>query len=286
VRYWIPFMFEPLEQAVGIARAADELGYEGLALADHVVVPERFASVHPSGETPFNAATPFPDPFTTIAAMATATTRLRFMSYVYILPMRDPFGVAKQVAAAAVLSDYRVVMGTGIGWLAEEFEILGQDFSTRGARTDEALEILTDFWDDGWAEHHGRHYDFERAGMFPVPAGPIPIWVGGKSDAALARAVRHDGWLGMNYPLDEVDRLLGRLAELRREAGDDRADFEVFVIPEAAPSSDLYRRLADAGVTSTMVIPWAMGDPAFASLGAKRDAMARFADTVLAGSAG
>lgn len=221
-----------------------------------------------------------------MAAMATATRTLRFMSYVYILPMRDPFSVAKQVATAAVLSDYRVVLGAGIGWLAEEFEVLGQDFSTRGRRTDEALEVMADFWDDGWAEHHGRHYDFARSGMFPVPERAIPVWIGGKSDAALARAVRHDGWLGMNYPLDEVEQLVGRLGELRRRHGDERADFEVFVIPEAQPSLDLYRRLEAAGVTSTMVLPWPIGDPAYASIESKREGMARFAETVLAPLAG
>ena len=286
MKFWIPFMFDPLEQAADVARAAEEFGYEGLALADHVVVPETFASVHPSGETPFTAETPFPDTFTTMTAMAAATTRLRFMSYVYILPMRDPYGVAKQVGTAAILSDYRMVLGTGVGWLAEEFEQQGQDFSTRGARTDEALAILRDFWDDGWAEHHGRFYDLPRSGMFPVPAGPIPVWVGGKSDAALARAVRQDGWLGMNYPLDEVERLLARLAEMRREAGDTRPEFEVFVIPEAMPSLDLYKRLADLGVTSTMGFGWAPGDPAAADLSAKREGLARFAEAFVEPLAG
>ena len=107
------------------------------------------------------------------------------------------------------------------------------------------MAIVRDFWDDGFAEHHGPHFDFPRSAMFPVPGGPIPIWIGGKSDAALRRAVRQDGWLGMNYPLDEVDQLLARLGQIRAEAGDHRSDFEVFVIPQAMPSADLYRRLTE-----------------------------------------
>jgi probable F420-dependent oxidoreductase len=274
-------MFEPPAQSVAIAELAETFGFEGIGMADHVVIPTGFGSVHPSGENPFRDTSGYLDTFITVGAMAQATTRLKFMSFVYIIPMRDPFSVAKQAATAAILSDYRVVLGAGVGWLAEEFGVLGREFSTRGQRTDEALDIIRDFWDDGFAEHHGRHFDFPRSAMFPVPSGPIPIWIGGKSDAALRRAVRQDGWLGMNYPMDEVDHLVARLGQIRAEAGDDRADFEVFVIPEAMPSTDLYRRLADAGVTSTMAAPWPPGDPAFADLGTKRAALERFAEDVL-----
>lgn len=281
MRFWIPLMFEPPDQSVAIAEIAERCGFEGLGLADHVVIPVGFGSVHPSGENPFRDTSGYLDTFITVGAMAQATSRLKFMSFVYIIPMRDPFSVAKQVATAAILSDYRVVLGAGVGWLEEEFEVLGRDFSTRGRRTDEALDIIRDFWDDGFAEHHGQHFDFPRSAMFPVPDGPIPVWIGGKSDAALRRAVRQDGWLGMNYPMDEVDQLLARLGEIRAEAGDHRADFEVFVIPEAMPSVDLYRRLTDAGVTSTMAGPWAPGDPAFADLETKRVALERFAEDVI-----
>ena len=88
LRCWVPVMFEPLEQMLDIARIAEDCGFEGLALADHVAVPERFASVHPSGENPFVPTTNFPDPLTTIAAMAAVTTRLHFLPYVYVLPAR------------------------------------------------------------------------------------------------------------------------------------------------------------------------------------------------------
>jgi len=117
--------------------------------------------------------------------------------------------------------------------------------------------------------------------MFPVPSGPIPIWIGGKSGAALARAARMDGWVGMNYDLDEVHHLLDELDRALVSAGRDREGFEVLVIPNAAPDADLYRRLADRGVTSTVALPWPTGDPAFASLAAKRAAMERFAEEVI-----
>ena len=281
VKFWLPLMFERTEQFVDVAVAAEELGYEGIALADHLVIPEAFASVHPSGEPMVLASSAFPDPFVMTAAMATVTSRLRFMSYVYILPMRDPFSVAKQVATASLVSSGRVVMGVGAGWLREEFEAMGHDPATRGRRMDEMLEVIADFWDDGWAEHHGEFYDFPRCSMLPAPAHDIPVWVGGKSEAALRRALRHDGWLGMNYGLDEVDVLLARLRAIRDTAEDTRAGFEVFVIPNAVPSPDLYADLEGKGVTSTLAFAWAPGDPAFDSIEAKRDAMAAFAGQFL-----
>ncbi len=276
-------MYERTEQFVEVAVAAERLGFEGIALADHLVVPERFASVHPSGEPMVLSSSPFPDPFVMTAAMATATATLRFMSYVYVLPMRDPFSVAKQVATASLVSGGRVVMGVGVGWLREEFAALGHDPGTRGRRMDEMLEVIGDFWDDGWAEHHGEFFDFPRCSMLPAPAGRIPVWVGGKSEAALRRAVRHDGWLGMNYGLDEIDVLLGRLAAVRAEAGQPGAPFEVFVIPNALPSQGLYEDLAAKGVTSTMALPWPPGDPAHDPIGAKLEALERFAAEFIRG---
>jgi probable F420-dependent oxidoreductase len=273
MRYWVPVIFEPHDQLLELARAAEACGYEGLALADHVAVPATFASVHPSGENPFTESSPFPDPFVSMAAMAAVTTTLRFMSYVYVLPMRDPFSVAKQVGTAALLSGNRVVLGVGAGWLTEEIALLGPDPRTRGRRMDEMLDVIRDLWDDGFAEHHGEHFDFDRIGMFPVPDQQVPIWVGGKSDAALRRAVRMGGWLGMNYGLDEIRSLLARLEEL---GGCE----EVFVIANALPSPDLYRQLEDWGVTSTLVMPWYPGDPSVSTLADKRAAMERLSETL------
>lgn len=285
MQFWMPYMFEDTSQMLEVARAADELGFAGIALADHIAIPQGFRSVHPSGDNPMDHTGLFPDPFTSIAAMATVTTRLRFMPYVYILPMREPFTVAKQAATVAALAQHRLALGVGVGWLREEIELLGQDPATRGRRTDEMIEVLRRFWRDGTAEFHGEFYDFGPTGMYPQPGGPIPVWIGGKSATALARAARNDGWLGMNYDLDEIDVLLGRLGEARARAADtgearDGA-FEVMVIPNALPSAALYDDLEAKGVTATIGMPWFPGDPAFATAAAKIDAMAGFADTFL-----
>jgi probable F420-dependent oxidoreductase len=283
--FWLAVMFEDNSQLLDIARTAEELGFTGIAVADHIAVPHGFRSLHPSGENPFAPDTHFPDPLTTIAAMAAVTTRLRFMPYVYILPMRDPFSVAKQAGTVAMLSDHRFVLGVGAGWLTEEIELLGFDPRTRGRRMDEMIDVIRGFWNGGTCEYHGAHFDFGPTSMFPAPDRPIPIWVGGKSDAALRRAARNDGWLGMNYDLDEIDVLLPKLRDARARhldaGGDAEAPFETLVIPNALPTPELYRSLEDKGVTATVCTGWPLGDPSAATLASKRASIESFAETFL-----
>jgi probable F420-dependent oxidoreductase len=281
MQFWLPLMFEPPEQSAAIARLAEEVGFEGLCLADHLVLPDGYRSVHPSGGNAFVYSTSFLDPFVLIGHMATATTRLRFMSFVYLVALRDPMSVAKQVGTAAILSGNRVVFGVGVGWLREEFEALGIEWSTRGRRADEALAVIRDFWADGTAHGDGPHFRFPESSMQPVPPAGIPILAGGQSDAALRRAVRNDGWLGMGYPLAEVLRLLARLRALRDEAGDDRKDFEVFVTAAETSTVDDYLGLAAEGVTATLGSPWYPGDPAFRDLATKRAALEEFARRII-----
>ena len=286
MKFWLAVMFEDNSQLLDIARSAEELGYTGIAVADHIVVPKGFASVHPSGENPFDHTTNFPDPLTTIAAMSAVTSRLEFMPYVYILPMRDPFSVAKQAGTVAMLSGYRLKLGVGAGWLREEVSLIGHDPAARGRRMDEMIDVIRRFWDGGgMAEFHGEFYDFGPAGMYPAPTQHIPIWVGGKSDIALRRAARNDGWLGMNYALDEIEALLAKLHEERRRHvemhGDNGRPFETLVIANAMPDRGLYAKLEEQGVTSTVCLPWPVGDPAFAGLDAKRSALEAFASAYL-----
>ena len=280
--YWLYLTGEDDHQLVALSQHAEAVGLRGVALADHVAVPLRYASLHPSGgPTPFDHRSSFPDPMTTAAAILASTERLEVMTYVYILPMREPFSVAKQAATLSLLSGDRFRLGVGAGWLQEEIELLGHPLRRRGRRMDEMLEIIRAFWTEDSVEYHGEFFDFASAGMAPPPARPVPIWVGGKSRAALARAAGQDGWLGMNYQLDEIATLLGQLAELRSEKPKQDDDYEVFVIPNAEPSPELHAELAAQGVTGTMAFAWPAGDPAFASLAAKQRALDAFADRYL-----
>ena len=145
------------------------------------------------------------------------TSRLEFFTSIYVAAMRNPFVVAKAVGTAAALAGGRISLGVGVGWCREEFDLLEQDFGTRGRRTDEALALMKDLWRPGWTEFDGEFYSCERLVMKPEPPGPIPIWVGGISEPALRRAARHDGWVERHCP--RSTRRSTTAAQLARAAG-------------------------------------------------------------------
>jgi len=278
VKFWLGVAYLEPDELLDMARLADDSGYHGIAVSDHVFYPEKLSTPYPytpDGSPPFMPGTPWPDPWVLIGAMGAVTTRLRFMTNVYVAPARNPFLVAKQVGTAAVLSGDRVALGVGAGWMREEFEQLGQPFGDRGRRLDEMIEVVRALWRGGMVEHHGEHYDFHRLQMSPVPTAPVPIYCGGQSRRAIERATRLDGWIGNAYTPEQAVELVGRV---RRER-DDRA-FEVIVSLLARPDADLYRRMEDAGVTGLLCAPWTRPDATDAS--ARRAAVERFAETVVA----
>jgi probable F420-dependent oxidoreductase len=284
MQFWLPIVAVELDQIAEVARCAERRGYAGVTLADHVVVPVRYASRHPSGDTPFDHRAEFPDPLTTIAAMSAVTTKLEFLTYVYVATMREPFSLAKQAGTVAGLSGNRLRLGLGAGWLLEEIQLLGFDPHTRGQRMDEMVDVMRRFWRDGVVEFHGTFYDFDPVGMFPQPRNPVPIWIGGKSPAALRRAAQNDGWVGMNYDIEEIPGLLAQLTEERTKVSAERRSrmpFEMLVTANAAPSAELYSQLESLGVTSTVALAWPFGDPAFAPLERKLTAIEEFADRYL-----
>jgi alkanesulfonate monooxygenase SsuD/methylene tetrahydromethanopterin reductase-like flavin-dependent oxidoreductase (luciferase family) len=171
--------------------------------------------------------------------------------------------VAKEVATVAALADGRVALGVGAGWMREEFDLQGQDFTNRGPRLTEMIQALRELWKGGWVEWHGTYYDIPPLTLEPAPPGPVPIYVGGHTDAALRRAARvADGWIGNAYPWDDAVRHIGRLKQFLREEGRDGQPFELIVGLYDVPSVDLYKRAEDElGITGTMCVPWsALGD--------------------------
>lgn len=281
MRYWQSLIFTESDQLLEVAKHADALGYTGVVLPDHVAMPDRTESSYPYSEYELDPRAPFLDPWPTIAAMATVTTRLLFSTYVYILPMRDPFSVAKSLATTAILSQGRVALGLGVGWLREEVELLGFDFGGRGKRSDEMIEILRMLWRTGEAELHGQHFDFSRAHAQPLPGHPIPLYVGGHTDAAIRRAARCDGWMGLDFPMEEIPDVVAKVQAARREAGGESEPFEIFLSPRGVVESDTYRRLEDMGVTAVLLPSWSLLDGDFTSLDAKRRQMDAFASEYL-----
>jgi probable F420-dependent oxidoreductase len=288
VKFWQSVSFTEPEQLVAIARLCEEAGFEGILVSDHLFYPEKLVSKYPyspDGRPGFAPDTPWPEPWSAVAAMAAVTARLRFATMVYILPLRHPLEVAKATSTLGVLSGARFALGVGAGWMREEFDALGVDWKTRGARMDESIDVLRKLWRGGMVEHHGRFFDFARLQISPPPPAPPPIWVGGASDAALRRAARlGDGWMGSGDDPAQVPAILGRLRALRREAGREREPFELLVPLSAPADADTLRRLEEQGMTSTVSYPFFYTLGPTSSLDAKRRYLETYASEVIAKS--
>jgi alkanesulfonate monooxygenase SsuD/methylene tetrahydromethanopterin reductase-like flavin-dependent oxidoreductase (luciferase family) len=182
------------------------------------------------------------------AALAQATTRLHFLSTIYILPLRDPLSAAKALSTAAYLSHDRVTLGAGVGWQKAEFEMTGQDFHTRGKRVDEMLEIIPRLLRGEMTEFHGRYYDIPPVKMSPGTRLPVPIMIGGYAPAAMRRACRFDGWMATSHEESEIYPLLATLRALREEQNYGDKPFDVWTGVKN-PGDGTHERLAAAGVT-------------------------------------
>ncbi|HYZ93346.1 MAG TPA: TIGR03619 family F420-dependent LLM class oxidoreductase [Actinomycetota bacterium] len=284
MKFWHALPFMQPGDAIALAEASDESGYDGITVPDHLFYPRNLKSPYPysdDGRPGFNEDTPWPDPWVLIAAMAARTKNIRFTTNVYIAPARDLFTVAKSVATAAVVSNNRVALGVGAGWMQEEFEQTGQDFESRGKRLNEMMGVLPRLWTGDWVEHHGEHYDFDEVKISPVPSEPIPIWVGGHSPAALKRAVLHaDGWIGVDYKIDEAEEILGRLRQSLVRAKRADEPFEVILALWAHIDADLCQKFADLGVTGFLCAPWMFVKET--DIQSRVGAVKRFADDVIA----
>lgn len=178
----------PVGVLVDLARAAEDLGYAGAWLPDHVLPPGEYGAT-------FGGVY---EPLVTIGHLAAVTTRIRLGTSVLIAPLRDPFVLAKQVATLQHLAAGRVVLGLGVGWSEPEFAAVGADVRTRGAVTDDVLALLAHLFAGGAAPYEARRFSYEQGVFAPVPEGGVPIMIGGNSDAALRRAARHgDVWQGV-----------------------------------------------------------------------------------------
>jgi len=283
VRFSISTAFLPVGELRELAIAADRLGYHALAVPDHVVDLAELETPYPytaDGSRRWESSAPWPDPWVLVGSLAAVTTRLRFFTSVYVPALRSPFQVAKSVGTAAVLSGNRVALGVGTGWCREEFELLEQDFGTRGRRTDEALALLEALWRPGETEFAGRYYDAPRMTMEPTPTAPIPIYVGGLSEIAFARAARHDGWVGDIFTTDEAAGYAATFARLREGQGIE-GDFEVIVALNDCMLPEQFAAAYERGVTQVMTMPWAYYHGLDADLERKIDGMERFAHDVI-----
>ena len=273
-----------------LVRAAEEAGYHSMVIPDSICYPLHADSVYPyspDGSREFLEGKPFVEPFSLIPFLGAVTSRIRFTTFVVKMPIRNPVLLAKQATSTAVLTANRLVLGVGTSPWREDYDVLGVDWASRGRRMDESIAILRGLAAGGYFEHHGRCFDLPPVQIAPVPSEPIPVLIGGHSDAALRRAARlGDGWMhGGGDPAD-LPRLLARLGDFRRECGtaDGLRPFEVHVISADAYTVDGVRRLEEQGVTDVIIgfrWPYTVG-PDAEPLGQKIDSLRRFADDVIA----
>ncbi|OBK27359.1 LLM class F420-dependent oxidoreductase [Mycobacterium asiaticum] len=278
MKFYVSTAFLNTPEIIEIARAADELGYDGIGIPDHVVNLETLETPYPytkDGQRRWQPFTDWPDPWVLVGALAQVTTRLKFVTTVYIPAMRNPYSAAKAIGTAALLASGRIELGIGVGWCREEFALMGEQFAARGKRTDEMLELMRELWSPGWTEFDGEFYQAPRLEMQPTPP-PIPVYVGGLSDIALRRAARYDGWIGDLITTDRAIERVRRLRELRVENGLSMDDFTILTpLTDSFTPAD-YQRAENAGITGIITMPWMFYAGPNATLAEKIDGLRRF----------
>ncbi len=266
-----------------LARTAEAAGFESIWTIEHVVIPVGYKSPYPydpSGRIPAPENMPMPDPLLPLAYAAAVTKTIRLATGILILPQRHPLYVAKEVATLDVLSHGRVILGIGIGWLAEEFAALGIPFAERAARTAESVRALRALWQDEPSAFAGKYYRWPAVESHPKPVQKpgVPIVVGGHTEAAARRAARYgDGF----FPGVTDPTRLGPLLDVMRaecaRVGRDPKTIEI-TAGMNVPDVDQVRRLEDLGVGRIPIAP-----PAFDPEGLERG-LAEFRDRVMAKS--
>jgi probable F420-dependent oxidoreductase len=264
-----------------LVRSAEDSGIESLWTVEHVVVPVGYESTYPYSETgkmPGPENSPIPDPVLPLAWAAAITERIRLATGILILPQRHPAYVAKEMATLDVLSKGRAILGVGIGWLEEEFQVVGVPFSERAPRTEESIRAIRSLWAEKPEAFAGRFHSWAPVESNPKPVQPggVPVVVGGHVEGAARRAARcGDGFFPVRGDLDVLPGLLAAMRDECVKIGRDPGEIEV-TTGAARLDPDLVRRYQDLGVSRLVI-----GPPAFDPEGLRR-ALSEFADRVIA----
>ena len=241
------------EAIARVAVRAEELGLADVWVSDHLVYP---------ADQGYPASYLY-DPLLTLGWAAAAAERIGLGTSVMVVPQYHPLHLANSLASLDQLSGGRLTVAAGVGWSAAEFAALGQDFGTRGARMDEALEIMRLVWSDSPATYQGEHYQFDDIKVLPQPAHRIPIWIGGSSQPAYHRAAAvGDGFQALSKPPEELAEIA---AGIRARVAADRPDADFIVSyrtgwdpqgMDPALIRDERDRYVEAGVEHVVSAPW------------------------------
>lgn len=296
MKFWLGLTgVNDYSQLPEIAAHAEACGFHGVHLADHLVMPHEIESAYPyapNGKFLWNTDAPWPDTWITLALIGAATSRIRLATNVYLAVLRDPFTVARTIATVSTITNGRVVLGTAVGWIREEFEALGIDFSSRGRRLDEMLRVLRALWTGEAVGFEGEFFNFAPVVMRPIPVAPVPVWTGGTAPPALRRAARNDGWLGVPMMLEDNLDIVGRMKTIRADMGLPAEGFSPCIALTERLDPSTVDRLEEAGIRDVSAMPW-MSRPYdlkpyvdegadINQLSVKKLAISRYAETVIA----
>ena len=268
------------EEVVGLARLAEDSGFESVWTFEHVVVPLEYESKYPydaSGKMGAAPETPFVDPLIALTAAAAGTKTIRLGTGVNILPQANPLFLAKQAASLDALSGGRLLLGLGIGWLREEFDAMGVPFERRGARFDDYVAAMRKVWSGEVVEHDSDFIDWSGFKSYPVPVqDPLPVIIGGSKGKIYERIARHgNGWYVPGTNVNEIAGLLAPLKDACADVGRDPAEIEITCMWTGQGGTDAVRAFEDIGAHRLVV-------PLFALAGDPASALPRFGEEVIA----
>ena len=251
-----------------IGQLAEELGYDGILTGDHITIPKSIASTYPYhklaealGYNPYAVFTTIDwlDAFTVLGLLVPVTQKVRLGTSVTIIPYRHPLEMARVVASLDVASNGRIIFGAGVGWMAEEFQLLGVPYKERASRTREYIQVMKEVWTKELPRFAGKYVQIDQDLHFapkPLQKPHPPIWVGGESTPALKRVVEFgDGWHLGPIALEEVRPKFAQLRELMAAAGRDFSQLEItsMVDTRVVSAADI-RAYRDLGVTGLYVV--------------------------------
>ena len=227
------------QDIVDVAQAAESAGLYSVWVGDHIAFPVEFTSLNPTvagGKYPYPTDNPRMEALTTLAFVAGATSTIKLMVNACVLPQRNPVIVGKSVATLDFLSGGRVILGVTLGWLREEFDALGADYSRRRQLLEDGIEILRTLWEQDQPSYQGETHSFLPLNLRPKPVqSPVPIYVGGHSRPALRRAAAMgDGWLASRMAPSDLREHVSFLREERKRSP--RAD-QPFTVATTWPAS-------------------------------------------------
>lgn len=227
------------EKVLELGQAIERIGYDEIAIFDHVVMG--YPTEDRSGPR-YPPKMPILEAIVLMAQLAAVTTTVGLSTEVLVLPQRQPVLVAKQISTIDLMSKGRVRLGVGVGWQPSEFDALEEEFTNRGKRMDEAITLLRSYWSDEQIDFQGEYYSSTAMAMEPKPAqaGGPPIWIGGGSKAALRRTAQlGDGWMGSALADDdEINRSLAMIREFAEASGRDPGEIGLQMMLQPPPTRE------------------------------------------------